>query len=110
MSDLDFQGQASKSSFGLGLFENPDLENVEINIKIECLACIQPEIEERHFRKKKHTSPTQRRNLFITPGHFGLKFVFNRTETNNKLFLCDTMWNLVTCKHVEGWATEIYGF
>ena len=29
-----------------GLFEIPDLDNVEINTKIRSVACIQPEIEE----------------------------------------------------------------
>ena len=29
-----------------GLFEIPDLENVEIDTKIEPVACIQPEIKE----------------------------------------------------------------
>ena len=29
-----------------GLFEIPDLENVEIDTKIESVACIQPEIKE----------------------------------------------------------------
>ena len=44
MFDLNFQGQTSRSSDLFGLFEIPDLENVEIDTKIEPVACIQTEI------------------------------------------------------------------
>ena len=41
-SKVNRQGHAIYFS----LFEIPDLENVEIDTKIMCVACIQPEIKE----------------------------------------------------------------
>ena len=42
--DLEFQGQPSKSRDFFHIFDIPDLENVRIDIKINFVSCLQPEI------------------------------------------------------------------
>ena len=42
--DLDLQGQPSRSRIYFNIFDILDLENVRIDIKIESVSCLEPEI------------------------------------------------------------------